>query len=101
MSKTEPTTTHKTPKIEQVQRYAMRKVFTAVNANHITAFMPGTVGQIFVKKGDKVKKGQTIIILKCMKMDNELQAPFDAKVKSINVKTGENIVKDAVLVELD
>ncbi|MDR0438046.1 MAG: biotin/lipoyl-binding protein [Bacteroidales bacterium] len=99
MSKTE--NTDKTPKKEQIQRYVMRKIFTAVNANHITAFMPGTVGQIFVKKGDKVKKGETIIILECMKMDNELQAPFDAKIKSINVKTGENVVKDAVLIELE
>jgi len=99
MSKTE--TTDKTPKKEQPQRYAMRKVLTAVNANHITAFMPGTVGQIFVKKGEKVKKGETIIILECMKMDNELQAPFDAKVKCIRVKTGENVVKDAVLIELE
>ena len=91
----------KTPKTEQIQRYMMRKVFTAVNANHITAFMPGTVGQIFVKKGDSVKKGQTIVILECMKMDNELQAPFDAKVKAIHFKTGENVVKDAVLIDLE
>lgn len=81
-------------------RLVMRKVLTAVNPGDITAFMPGTIGQIFVKKGDKVKKGQNVIILECMKMDNELQAPFDAKVKSVNVKTGENVVKDAVLVEL-
>jgi biotin carboxyl carrier protein len=101
MSKTE-TTTDKTPKTAPIQqRYVMRKVFTAVNANHITAFMPGTVGQILVKKGEKVKKGQNIIILQCMKMDNELQAPSAAKVKSINVKTGENVVKDHVLVELE
>ncbi len=99
MSKSEKT--DKTPKTEPIQRYAMRKVFTAVNANHITAFMPGTVGQIFVKKGEKVKKGETIIILQCMKMNNELQAPFDAKVKAIPVKTGENVVKDAILIELE
>ena len=99
MSKSEKT--DKTPKLATIQRYIMRKVFTAVNANHITAFMPGTVGQIFVKKGDNVKKGQTIIILECMKMNNELQAPFDAKIKSINVKTGENVVKDHVLLEMD
>jgi pyruvate carboxylase len=99
MSKTE--TTDKISKTDQVQRYVMRKVFTAVNANHITAFMPGTVGHIYVKKGEKVKKGETIIILQCMKMDNELQAPFDAKIKSINVKTGENVVKDSVLIELN
>jgi biotin carboxyl carrier protein len=36
-----------------------------------------------------------------MKMNNELHAPFDAKVKSIHVKTGENVVKDAVLIELE
>ncbi|MCL2028247.1 MAG: biotin/lipoyl-binding protein [Bacteroidales bacterium] len=98
MSKTEHT--DKTPKSQPIQRYAMQKVLTAVNANHITAFMPGTVGQIFVKKGESVKKGQTIIILECMKMDNELTAPFDAKVKTIHFKTGENVVKDAVLIEL-
>jgi len=94
-------TTDKAPKTQPIQRFTMRKVFTAVNANHIIAFMPGTVGQIFVKKGEKVKKGETIIILECMKMDNELQAPFDAKVKCIRVKTGDNVVKDAVLIELE
>jgi biotin carboxyl carrier protein len=98
MSKTENKDT--APKPQPIQRYVMRKVLTAVNANDITAFMPGTVGKIFVKKGDKVKKGDIIIILECMKMDNELQAPFDAKVKHIHVKTGENVVKDAVLIEL-
>jgi biotin carboxyl carrier protein len=36
-----------------------------------------------------------------MKMDNELQASVNGKVKSINVKTGENVVKDAVLIELE
>jgi biotin carboxyl carrier protein len=88
-------------KTEHPSRFVMRKVLTAVNPGHITAFMPGTVGQIFVKKGEKVKKGETIIILQCMKMDNELTAPFDAKVKVINFKTGENVVKDAVLIELE
>jgi len=63
--------------------------------------MPGTIGKIFVKKGDKVKKGQILVILQCMKMDNELQASVNGKVRSINVKTGENVVKDAVLIELE
>ncbi|MCL2414779.1 MAG: biotin/lipoyl-binding protein [Bacteroidales bacterium] len=88
-------------KIQHPSRLEMRKVLTSVNPGDITSFMPGTIGKIFVKKGDKVKKGQIIIILQCMKMDNELQAPFDAKVKSINVKTGENVVKDAILIELE
>jgi biotin carboxyl carrier protein len=97
MSKTE--TTDK--KIEHPSRFVMRKVLTAVNPGHITAFMPGTVGKIFVKKGEKIKKGETVVILECMKMNNELIAPFDAKVKSINFKTGENVVKDSVLIELE
>ncbi len=98
MSKSENKDT--TTNVAPIQRYAMRKVFTAVNANHITAFMPGTAGKIFVKKGEKVKKGQTLIILQCMKMDNELLAPFDATIKAVNVKTGENVVKDHILIEL-
>ena len=99
MSKTEKT--DKIPKVQHLSRLVMRKVLTSVNSGDITSFMPGTIGKILVKKGDKVKKGQNIIILECMKMDNELQAPFDAKVKSINVKTGENVGKDAVLIELE
>lgn len=99
MSKIE--NTDKTPEAEPIQRYKMRKVFTAVNINHITAFMPGTVGKIFVKKGEKVKKGQNLIILQCMKMNNELLAPFNAQIKAICVKTGENVVKDSVLIELE
>ena len=83
------------------ERFVMRKVITAVNPSHITSFMPGTIGKIFVKKGDKVKKGQILVILQCMKMDNELQASVNGKVRSINVKTGENVVKDAVLIELE
>jgi len=50
----------KTTDTAPAERFVMRKVITAVNPSHITSFMPGTIGKIFVKKGDKVKKGQIL-----------------------------------------
>ena len=61
--------------------------------------MPGTIRQICVKVGDSVKKGDKVLILDAMKMDNELLSPVDGTVKSICVEEGQSIPKHALLIE--
>ena len=68
--------------------------------NEIRAFIPGTVRTVFVKVGDKVKKGDRLLVLDAMKMDNELSALVDGTVKNVFVKTGQNVVKNELLVLL-
>ena len=59
---------------------------TALNAP-----MPGKVTKIVAKEGDAVKKGDIIMVLEAMKMQNEIGAPVAGVVKSINVNAGENV----------
>lgn len=65
----------------------------------LEAFMPGTVQEICVKEGEEVKKGQKVLVLDAMKMDNELLSPVNGIVKKICVEAGKSIPKHALLIE--
>ena len=63
--------------------------------------LPGVILDIKVKEGDEVKKGQTVIILEAMKMENIINADKDGKVAAINVSKGESVLEgtDLVIIE--
>jgi len=67
--------------------------------NDIKAPMPGLILSIDVKIGDEVKKGDKIMILEAMKMENILKAPGDGVVKSIPVNKGDSVEKNAILIQ--
>jgi len=67
--------------------------------NDIKAPMPGLILSIDVKIGDKVQKGDKIMILEAMKMENILKAPGDGVVKSIPVNKGDSVEKNAILIQ--
>jgi acetyl-CoA carboxylase biotin carboxylase subunit len=62
--------------------------------------MPGKVIQIKVGKGDKVIRGQTLLIVEAMKMENYITAPSDGVVEEINVKVGQMVNSSVSLVQL-
>lgn len=57
----------------------------------ITAAMPGTITDVKVSQGDSVKRGDTVLILEAMKMENEIKAPVDGVVTSIEVTKGASV----------
>ena len=63
--------------------------------------LPGVILDIKVNVGDEVKKGQTLIILEAMKMENSINADKDGKVTAINVSKGESVLEgtDLVIIE--
>ena len=63
--------------------------------------LPGVILDIKVNVGDTVKKGQTIIILEAMKMENDIVAPQDGTVASINVTAGQSVESGAVLATMN
>ena len=67
----------------------------------ITAPLPGTIYEIKVKKGDKVKAGQSLIKLIAMKMENDITARRAGTVKEIKVKKDESVSKDDILMIID
>jgi biotin carboxyl carrier protein len=60
--------------------------------------MPGKVIAVLVSEGDVVEKGQGLVIVEAMKMENEVRSPSAATVKEIRVKAGDTVVGGAVLV---
>lgn len=70
------------------------------NANHIGATMPGTVVKTLVENGDKVKKGDHLMITEAMKMETTVQAPFSGVVTRVHVQNGEAIQTGDLLIEL-
>ena len=71
---------------------------TASKVNEIKAPMPGLVLDIRVSEGDTVKKGDPILVLEAMKMENILKSPTDGIIKKINVKKGLAVEKNQVLI---
>ena len=67
--------------------------------NDIKAPMPGLIFEINISVGDEVKKGDAIMILEAMKMENVLKSPGDGVVKAIKVAKGDSVEKNQVLVE--
>lgn len=66
----------------------------------IRAPMPGLVVAIPVSEGQEIKKGQTVVILESMKMQNELKAPRDGVVQRISATAGTSVEQNKVLVTL-
>ena len=67
---------------------------------HLRAPMPGLVVAISVAEGQEVKKGQVILILESMKMQNELKSPRDGVIGRIRVKAGESVEQKQTLLSV-
>jgi biotin carboxyl carrier protein len=63
--------------------------------------MPGRVTRVAVIAGDPVKRGQELIVIEAMKMENALVAPMDGVVKSVAVKAGDMVAPGSALVVVE
>ncbi len=72
----------------------------AASANAIVAPMPGTINAVKVTSGQQVKKGDVLVILEAMKMENEIYADKDGKVGQVFVQKGASVQTGTALVEI-
>lgn len=63
--------------------------------------MPGKVIAVLVGEGDRVEKGQGLVIVEAMKMENEVRSPITGEVKEVRVKPGEALEAGAILVVVE
>lgn len=66
----------------------------------VTSPMPGTILRINANVGDKVTKGQPIVVLEAMKMENDIVAPQDGTISSINVSANQSVNSGDVIATL-
>jgi biotin carboxyl carrier protein len=78
-----------------------RRPWQAADRRQITTLIPGSIVRVLVAPGQRVKRGQGVVVLEAMKMRNEVQAPRDGTVKTVLVAAGQTVAKGALLVELD
>ena len=87
--------THLTTKFEN------RKKWVKPNKNCICAFIPGTIVKICIKEGQEVHNGDNLFILEAMKMKNHVLSPVNGKIKSIEVKAGELVERQQLILTLE
>lgn len=70
----------------------------ALKVSDLKAPMPGLVLKIFCTEGAQVKKGDNLLLLEAMKMENSIKAPADLKIKSLKVKPDDKVEKNQVMI---
>lgn len=68
--------------------------------NDLKAPMPGLVLKVMVEEGHTIAKGDPILVLEAMKMENVIKAPAEGKVKKVSVATGDKVEKNQVMITL-
>lgn len=71
----------------------------STKVNEVKAPMPGLVLRALVSEGDEVKKGDSLLVLEAMKMENVIKSPADAVISKISVKQGQAVEKNQVLIQ--
>jgi len=82
------------------RKFGMRKAYQKYNPNVISALIPGVIVEVNAAVGQSVKRGEVLMILDAMKMNNRIQAPFDARIQSLQVAAGDKVTKGQILLEL-
>ena len=88
-----PATTAATP--------AAAPAAAAVNGHAIKTPLPGVIIDVKVNVGDAVKKGDTVVVLEAMKMENNINADRDGKVTAVQVAKGDTVADGAVLIVIE
>ena len=71
----------------------------ALSGNTLTAPLPGTVVEVFVKSGDKVEAGQVLLVIEAMKMKNSIRSTWSGTVGEVFVSTGQTVAHKQALVK--
>ena len=72
-----------------------------VNGHAIKTPLPGVIIDVKVNVGDTVKKGDTVVVLEAMKMENNINADRDGKVTAVQIAKGDTVADGAVLIVIE
>ena len=86
--------------LEEKKRQENKKIANNNNGGHeVPSPIQGQVTNIKVKVGDKVKKGDVLLIIEAMKLENEVVSPFEGEVTQVLVTKGQNVkAKETIII---
>jgi len=73
----------------------------SAGGSQVLAPLPGSIFKMMVKEGDQVKKGDVLLIMEAMKMENNVLSEKEGTVKSVRVKVGDSVLQNDVLIDLE
>ena len=73
----------------------------AKDLGDVSSPMPGKVVSVKVSRGDKVKKGDVLLVVEAMKMENEIHSPIDGVVEEVYVREGDQVNPDECLIKIN
>lgn len=82
------------------KKFENRTVWDKPDVKKLISYIPGTITKVFVKKGQKIKKGEKVVILEAMKMQNKILISQDGIVKQVYVKEGQRVPRGELILEL-
>ena len=71
------------------------------NPHHVGSPLPGQVSKIFVSEGEKILKGDRVLVIEAMKMETTISAEKSGTIKKIYLKSGDNVETKDLLIEID
>jgi len=83
------------------KKYAHRKPYQPKDPSRLTAIIPGLILAPIARPGDQVRRGQDLLILEAMKMQNHITAHDDVTVKAVHVAPGDTVTKGQLLMEFE
>ena len=82
------------------RKFKERVNWEAPNENMLYSIIPGTIIDVFVKPRQKVKEGETLLLLEAMKMQNQVRMPFDGEIVKVHVKRDELVPNRHLMIEI-
>ena len=90
-----------TAPLEEKKKQESKKIVSSSGAHEVPSPIQGQVTNIKVKVGDKVQKGDVLLIIEAMKLENEVVSPFEGQVAQILVTKGQNVKANDVIVTIE
>jgi len=88
-------------KTVEAPKAAVEAAQVAAGVTAVKAPLPGTINDIRVAVGQAVKKGDTLVVLEAMKMENNIDCDRDGKIASVNVAKGDTVMEGSLLVTIE
>jgi biotin carboxyl carrier protein len=81
------------------RKFASRKRWEAANPDEMRAFLPGVIQAVYATPGQRVRRGEPLLVLEAMKMRNDVVSPRDGVIEAVHVRLGEMVAKGQLMIQ--